>query len=1204
MKLQHIRLITFLLTFFTNQTSLLAAQEEVKGLLPEVRLNSENEELNMQKSFNSEIMITKSENKAIDTLKKIIKKNNNPKEKADLLLRLAELYMRRAKSGRFFELDIESRNQLKNHSLSDQKTQSSLKLAISVYEDIRHNYPQFHDMDYVLFNSAMAHSQINKIEKAQALYTQLIANHSHSKLIPDALLELGELYYNQRNHAVALDKFKALDKYPESRAYPYGLYKSAWCYYNLKKTNEGINQLLAVVKQNPAKKDADETVDERKYNLRREALRDLTLFVGETLAPNEVFGFFSKITTEEELGEIIVALSALYESHSRFKEISVYTRQYINAYPHSKQSVKCYSKLIETNETLKQRERVIADLTEMSKFCKKDKVDPTCLDEFRKISLDISKKWWDIWLKNKNNSEFAGLTELAFENLLSVDTTVAPDSKSRFAFAELLFQQNKFEKSSQNYEIVSLQQNLDKTLAHDSLYGALFAIEKKLEKQETAALVEKQKNLSLRYLNSFPNGEHLLDIQYKLGYIAYKQSDYDLSLKYVQPLLTKNKYVQLKLKSEDLVLDILNIKKDYDLIKNTVKNILSNSKNIPPDRMLALKSISEQAHYSQIQIESQKLSVLAQIDQLIAFSKEHSETQLGQNAYWQSISLAFSKNFDVLGANLVLEYLKQYPSDKKKLDALKDATKAFIDSGNLNIAITTMKDLAAIDINNSLQHKEHVCDLLKINNQINDSRTCYRSLLSKLDNKKRSAILVKILQTFHDRNQAEYIQLQNEILSFDIEPYATEILTTQAKDLLAQKKHTQAFNLALKVNARPVEASARAEARLVQASILENEFNSQSIKAQESKLATVISMKTEKLDKAFTAYSSAIKMSTSDKIQLQGLQGIERLYGHYIDSINLISLPDTLSAADKISLKSELTKLIAPFESKRISNAKLIANISKIEIGNGQKIVWSDLSHENTVSPQARYPLSKKMNSYYPQDDSAEAIKKFIENKKYSEAEKMALAKTATPEYRAIGLYYLSLIAESKSEYEKSLWFIEKALAANNTDQKKLNLFNYQKAKVLYSVEDINSAFKYFDKLLYNKPPTPEVSVIIGIKAFSEGDYLKASNEFSRLSTEQLYNYGVDIIHIDSNLLKGDIELAQKLAAKYSSYNPDRLEILLEQARIFEQFILNKGRALEYYQKALSKSESTEQQLWLKKKIEFLKIAKSNQITSYSGGPQ
>lgn len=1183
-----------LVLFLLVSIQVSAAQENLKGLLPEVKLGSDNEEKNQEKSFNSEILITKSENKAIETLNKIIKKKANTKEEVNLLFRLAELYMRRAKSGRFFDLDLQSENKLKQYGLNNQKAHEALKQALKIYDQIRLRFSNFKDLDYVLFNSALARLQLKEAEKAKALYSQLIAQYPNSVLVPDALLEFGEILYNQQNFIAALEKFKTLEKYPDTKAYPYGLYKSAWCYYNLKNTDQGIKQLLAVVKQNPA-----DSKDDKKYNLRREALRDLTLFVGETLAPSEVFSFFQKITTEDELGEIILALAGLYESHSRFKEISVFTRQYINHYPQSKQTPKCFTKLIETNETLKQRPVVIENLTNMSVFCKQDKVDPTCFTEFRKVSLDISKKWWEIWLKNKNNIEFSDLTEKAFEILLSTDSKTQPDSKSRYAYAELLFQQAKFEQASHNYEIVSLHQNLDKTLAHDSLYGALFSIEKMLEKQENPSVVEKQKSLGLRYLKEFANGEHAIEIQYKLGYIAYKQSEYDLSLDYMKPLLAKNKYETIKTKAEDLVLDIYNIKKDYVTLQSLAKDILK--KTADSARTTNLRKIIEEAHYFQIQKESKNLPPLKQIELLISFNSEHRETKMGQDAYWQAISLAYSKSYDVLGANLSLAYIKQYPDDKRKLDALKEATKSFLDSGDLKSAIVTLKNLAEIDINNNLKHSELICDLLKINNQKDESRKCYKVLFTKSNKSRKADLLSKIINTFDDKNSAEYSGIQNQILSYNIEPYATEILINQARKLLIQKNYTAAFNLSLKINTRPVNEDVRAEARLIQAEILESEFVSQSVKAREDKLALVISMKTEKLDKAFTAYSSAIKMSKSDKVQLQGLQGIERLYTHFIEAISNITLPETLSDADKTSLKNELAKLTEPFALKKKSNNERIKNISKLSIIQTNAIVWSEYSAEKSVEPQIKYPDAKKLNQYYLPDSSASEIKKLIQNKKYAEAEKIALTMTSTAENRLTGLYYLSLIADANQEYDKSLWLLEKAKALSGSN-KNSYLIDYQKAKVLYSVEDINSALVFFEKVFDMKDSTPEVRIIFAIKAFSDGDYLKASDEFSRLSAEQIYNYGVDLLHIDSILLKGDAAQALKLVDKYSSYKADRLDMLLEQARIFEHFTVNKNTALQFYQKALSKCNDLDQQNWIKRKITFIKSNKNNQIMSYVGG--
>lgn len=70
-----------LLTLLAVSPTLADAQENLKGLMPEIKLNSDNEEINQEKAFKSEILITKSENKAIETLIKILKKIKIPEKK-------------------------------------------------------------------------------------------------------------------------------------------------------------------------------------------------------------------------------------------------------------------------------------------------------------------------------------------------------------------------------------------------------------------------------------------------------------------------------------------------------------------------------------------------------------------------------------------------------------------------------------------------------------------------------------------------------------------------------------------------------------------------------------------------------------------------------------------------------------------------------------------------------------------------------------------------------------------------------------------------------------------------------------------------------------------------------------------------------------------------------------------------------------------
>ena len=1205
------------------------ASDEVKGTLPEVKLTSNNEDVNQTKSLKSELMITNAENKAIVALQKVIQKRKGTKEESDLLFRLAELYMRRAKSGRFFDLQGYSLDYNQNPTFAgtgtttavDKKTprkevlepvrpkaaMEALNNAISIYNRIQSAFPKFDRIDEVLFNNALANSQVNRTNVAKAYYTQLINEHPRSILLPDALLEVGELEYNDQKFQAALEHFSKIENFPKSKAYPYGLYKSAWCFYNLKQTDEGIQKLTLVVKKN-----GPEEQDERKYNLRKEALRDLTLFVGESMPPQELYSFFNKLATENELGEVILNLARLYESHSRFKEISIFAKEFIDKNSVNQNTPAIYVKLIDTNETLKNRALVIEDLKKMADFCRVNGTE-SCPAEFRKVSLEISKKWWEIWLKNKTNIEFSNLTEKAFEILLAQENPATPDSTSRYAYAELLFQQGKFADAQKNYETVSQNNSLDKTKKHDSLYAALFCTEKLMEQgQETTdvLLAQKQKELATRYITEFPTGEHADQLSFKLGFLAYKEQDLGSALSQLTPFTSKTKNADLKIKAQDIILDIYNLKKDFPKIKAMALEFLKSTED--EKRKMALNQIVEESSYSDIQKQAETMDAEKKIQMLREFSEKFKNSKLSQDASWQSISLAYSNGFDVMGADLSIDYAKKYIDDKRNVDSIKEALKSYIDSGNMTKAIATTRELARLEPAKAMEHLEMSCDLLLVNSQSPEARGCYKALFEKSSKEKKTKLLAKMIDTFKgNQNGAELASIENQILQENIEPYATKILIDRARKFMDDGKTAEAFNLSLKINSRDVDSDFRAEARLIQSQILEREFVKQSLKAKEARFALVLGLKTEKLDKAFTAYSTTVKMSKDSKVQAQALQGIDRLYTHFIEAVSTMPIPETLTAQDQQALRDELVKLTEPFKSKKTDNIAKLRKVTQLSATESEEINWSELSAEKTVEPRLKYPSAALFKSYFPSelnltstssrlpatvttckptDLSASSMAGCIQTKHFADAEKMALQFTQTKDRRATGLFYLGLIADQKNEFDKAMWMLNKSLKI----QPENSVVTYQLAKVRYSVDGFDSALPLFEKIIDIKKNSPEITLLSGLKAFSDRDYLTAIEEFSRFSTEELYNYNIDELYVESYAQKGDLKgarlLAEKLISARNAKGDGYVNMHLQLARIFEQFEFNKEAAVPVYEKALAKSTNLEQKEWIKKKISFLKL--------------
>lgn len=1219
MNFKNLRIIlTLWAVLITASAALASKAKDTKGLLPEVALDSNDEDQNQETAFKSELLITKTENKAIESLQKIIQKKKGTPEEAGLLYRLAELYMRRAKSGRFFDLSSPTKKSASNNDI--QNASSSLKEAIKIYDSIITRFPKYENLDSVHFNIALASLQTKQAEKAKAHYTIITTNYTKSSIYPDALLELGELYYNQENFTTALEQFKKIEAFPNSKAYPYGTYKSAWCYYNLKENDLAINKLKSVVENNPASDTSG-----HKYNMRKEALRDLTLFVENNIPPEDLYSFFRKLTADAELGDVMINLANLYESHSLHKEINVFIKEFIEKNEMNSFVPKAYVKLIDVNESMKQRESVLGYMQKLSDFCyeKDSSATLTCKSEFKKISLDISKKWWDIWLKNKNHVEFSKLTEKSFEILLSKDDPTSPDSLSRFAYAELLFQVGKYDKASENYEIVSNDKKIDAGKKHDSLYGAIYSIDKLIESdkknEDHTVVADQQQKLTLRYVNEFPKGEYLEPLKFKLGFMAYQKQNTDEALKYLLPIANSAKDNKLKIKSEDIVLDIYNLKKDYKAIQTFAQK--ANTSGAPADRKKNLTQIQEEAHFSQMQLDLDQQDPSKKIDVLLAFSNEHKNSKLSKEALWQSISLAYANGLEIKGADLSLNYHEKFPEDQKNLASLKEAAKAYTDAGYISKSIKTLTQVAKLEPSKAENYIETTCGLMQVNGQVKDAQSCYMSLFSKGDKNRKVQILGKISETL-SKNQSlfDIDGVEAAILKENIEPYATQSLIAKARHYLADKKYSDAFQLSLKVNSRPVDADVRAEARLIQAEILEKEFTGQSVKSSEAKFSLVLGIKTEKLDKAYTAYSSTIKMSKNTKIHEQALRGIDRLYTHFIEALSTMPVPASLSKNDQDALKSELVKMTNPFVTKKLENAEKIKEISK-NTESLNTVIWSNLSVEKTVSPQLNFPVSTKLTSYLPSDIkpggndlsrlpadsneakvyekkcdpkkvSAQSIGHCILGKKYSQAEGLALQLTATKENRAMGLYYMSVIADLNNQYYKSLWFAEKALALDPES----SMFNYQKGKIVYANEGIDAALPLFEKSIDLKRSSKEISLISGLKSFSDKDFISASEELKKLSLEDQDKYNISVLLVESTAQKGNTAEAVKIGEKYLSAYPKSVEMYLQLARVYEEFPdspdKSKKLALENYEKALNKSENNDQKSWIKRKISFLSEAK------------
>lgn len=1228
------RYATTLVSLVLFSTSLNASPKgDDRGLLPELNTQKSTEKESDSQALKSEVLISKTENKAIEALQNILKKKKGSPQEPDLFNRLAELYMRKSKSGRFFDLQ-RSANQktLSSFPVAEAKGADWLQKAIKTYNIVLIQFPKFSETDSVLFNSAFAYQQLNQKKNSEANYKILIERFPNSTILPDALLALGELLYDQGRFADAKSYFERIEKYPDSRVYVYGLYKLGWANYNLKNSSEAIKKLKLVVEKNPPE---TEGTNKKGYYLRKEAIRDLVLFIGEVYQAEDLYDFFKVIVTTDELGPALFDMAKLYDSYSRLKDIHIFLNEFIKNEPDNMYVVKSHILMAETYETIKKREQVISELTHAGEDCaigsrwrKEQTVEAVaeiCQSEFKRASLDIAKRWWEIWQKNKSHKEFSLLTETILKLIIKNEDVTAPDLKTRTILAELQFQIEKFDEASNNYYFVA-SNSKDKKEIHDTLYASLYSIEKQLETKSTDKKIDKKiderKQRSIEYYTKFPEGEHFYPVGLKVAVTFYEEKNYEESLKVLAITEKSKNDLVVRSKSQDLILDIHNLQKRYTELKLLSQAYLKESKD--DTRSKSLQKIYEESHFSEIQVKNSQLKPLEQTQNLISYFDLHKGSDLGQRALLDALKIYLENKSLNKFTQAAEELVKLYPNYDKKTNLIKDLINSYTDLTNLKKAGEWSLKLAVMEIEKDKKHvyTENAADLFLLEGSNKEARAIYQQLLPDSAKDKRIQLFAKIKATLDSsKNQKEIQKINGIILELNIEPFATEVLTEKAASLFNDKNYKDAFELTMKILKRDSSTESRAKARLIQGQILEQEFILQNMKtSKEDRIALIIQLKTERLEKAQTAYLSVTKMTSAPELIRSSFEAIDRCYTHYIESLATMPLPESLSLKDQIDLRSEIKKVLGPIEEKRKEN---LAAIGEKDPNKNRKTANVDAWLETTPETSARLELGTKYQLYLTLavPRTTAATTKLFSNKDVSDCSKDSRNVDLAHVYSCGEKFQIDLaesfaaqmsnkennleqvqwangyVAFKKGQFLKAQWIFEKLLKET---QNNIGLIQYnisllkQKNKPdstieinvesLANLNDIESYMGLYSRFLISYK-NKDYKTVDGIQY----DLMK-----QREYTENagLREYMIPLIAESLSQVENTEKAIKVLDSLPTAQwkNPEYL--YFSKARIYEVFKNSTERAIYFYDLANKETRLADKKSWLVKKLDFLKTKK------------
>ncbi len=392
------------------------------------------------------------QDRSIKKLESLIRQYQGTTREAELLSRLADLYLER--SGLSFQ--ISEGTSIKN------KTPlygNSLKEAIRVLSNLLKKFPTHPLADGAHFKRGKAYKELGQVAHAREDYLYLNQNAQDFEYLDSVLIDLADFAQDSNHHQEALGYLAQIEKMGFSNYKPIALHKAAWSYFNLGLYESGITYLKKEVDFYYAKIDDSKGDGVAESAFLESAFNDLALFYFEAI--NKKSGFAS---VEDALDTF-----KKFDSHKKFFGVTVLKfAKLLKAYTMvadldqlRKQLVRHEQKLPETAEVVllmfqfhfdRRDFNTLTPLLGDLKSIRNEKNQPRIEQILSAALTDLHK----LVIKNKLATERAvfvrplvSLTE-SVNDLLGKDNTTA--LLANYALAETLFELGEFTQATSVYQ--------------------------------------------------------------------------------------------------------------------------------------------------------------------------------------------------------------------------------------------------------------------------------------------------------------------------------------------------------------------------------------------------------------------------------------------------------------------------------------------------------------------------------------------------------------------------------------------------------------------------------------------------------------------------------------------------------------------------------------------------------------------------------
>lgn len=631
--------------------------------------------------------------------------NRKSANRGEIWLRLGEQYVEKS---RLVEMRMQAEYDRRVKEFTEKRSTVRPKLdqslsheynqkAVQLYEWFVHDFPQDSKLDQALFFLGYNHFELGNTREGERRYLELVQRYPNSSFVVESHFALGEFYFENEDWRRALDSYLKVIAAKRARLQAFALYKSAWCYYRLGRTQAGLQALERVIRLAKAGERDESGFGQRAVNkirLGNEALKDYVPFYAEVGVATAAQAEFEKLTGDpKQTLQMLERLAFIYADQGNRASATALFRQLIAMNPNGERAADYQYQIVliytttEPREFRRELDAWLVAFGPQSKWAKQNSSNQKLVGDVARLQETTLRNYvlQQHQIAQNSRTEYS---QRAADAAYGIYFKYFPESSDgvemRFFHAELLFDMEKYEDAGAEYNWVA-KNDSQGTYRERAIINALLALEKDLPDPKVIdakrgnstseiafePAVTRFEQAALVYVKAYPNAERTPDIERRLGVLYYSYNHFDQATSMFEHILREHPKSPNAVIAGNLMLDIYKLRNDMVGFTEKGKELLANPDVANSAFGQQVRAMLEKAGYLRAEKISESGEHARAAKEFEAFAASYKQSDLAAAARYKA-AVSYEKAGDARSASRMYGLLLATPSSDAKIKEIQN----------------------------------------------------------------------------------------------------------------------------------------------------------------------------------------------------------------------------------------------------------------------------------------------------------------------------------------------------------------------------------------------------------------------------------------------------------------------------------------------------------------------------------------------------